>query len=162
MLLGALLGVGTAALNFVVEAAAHKKIAHTPGNRTQGESVGVQLQIADAALGLQTAQLHARSVTEFVIRHADAGSFPDGSPRPERKPRAATRCERSVLRSTRWSMFTDRVGFSMQAPCGAWPVTSPSGRGTPPSTRLWATNCSARPCSDEAGQEACATAQRGH
>jgi len=78
VLLGALLGVGTAALNFVVEAAAHKKIAHTPGNRTQGESVGVQLQIADAALGLQTAQLHARSVTEFVIRHADAGSFPDG------------------------------------------------------------------------------------
>ena len=75
-LIGPMLGVASAALKFVVESAAHKKIPHTVFD-TQSKSVGVQLQIADAALRLQTAQLHVRSVAETLTEHALDGSPPD-------------------------------------------------------------------------------------
>lgn len=71
-LIGPMLGVGSAALAFVVESATHKEIAHTVDGGTQSESVGVQLQIADAALRLQTAQLHTRSVAETATVHVDS------------------------------------------------------------------------------------------
>jgi 3-hydroxy-9,10-secoandrosta-1,3,5(10)-triene-9,17-dione monooxygenase len=75
-LIGPMLGVGCAALAFVVESATHKQIAHTAAGGTQGESVGVQLQIADAALRLQTAQLHTWSVAETATSHVDSPPDP--------------------------------------------------------------------------------------
>lgn len=67
--LGPLLGIGKAALDHVVDATAIKGVPMTIF-QTQRESVGVQLQIADAALKLQTARLHAQSVAATVMRHA--------------------------------------------------------------------------------------------
>jgi 3-hydroxy-9,10-secoandrosta-1,3,5(10)-triene-9,17-dione monooxygenase len=58
---GSLLGVGSAALRFVIDAAANKAISHTSLG-SQRESVAVQLRVADAAMRLQTANLHVRSV----------------------------------------------------------------------------------------------------
>ena len=75
-LIGPLLGVGRAGLAFVVESAAHKQIAHTAAGPGKGESVGVQLQIADAALRLQTAQLHTWSVAETAATHVDSPPDP--------------------------------------------------------------------------------------
>ncbi|MDV3128354.1 hypothetical protein M1247_25805 [Mycobacterium sp. 21AC1] len=67
--LGPLLGIGKAALAHVVDATAFKGVPMTVF-QTQRESVGVQLQVADAALKLQTARLHAQSVAVTVMRHA--------------------------------------------------------------------------------------------
>lgn len=75
-LIGPMLGVGAAALSFVVESAAAKTIAHIGPGGTQRDSVAVQTQIADAALRLQTARLHALSVAETVTAQVDAPPDP--------------------------------------------------------------------------------------
>lgn len=69
--LGPILGMGRAALTQVIEATAVKGIPMTVFD-TQRESVGVQLQVADAALKLQTARLHAHSVAATLMEHAIA------------------------------------------------------------------------------------------
>jgi 3-hydroxy-9,10-secoandrosta-1,3,5(10)-triene-9,17-dione monooxygenase len=74
---GPLLGVGRAALAHVVDAAAVKGVPMTVF-RTQRESVGVQLQVADAAVKLQTARLHAQSVAATVMGHAITAQPLDG------------------------------------------------------------------------------------
>ena len=56
--LGPLLGVGRAALGLAVDNAPQKAMHHTFFAR-QSDSVGVQVQIAQATLMLETAQLHA-------------------------------------------------------------------------------------------------------
>ena len=61
LLVGPLLGLGRAALKFVIDKAPTKAMQHTVFDR-QSESVGVQIQIAEAALGLRTAQLHAYDI----------------------------------------------------------------------------------------------------
>lgn len=69
-LIGPLLGIGQAALDLVVEAAAAKPLSFTVHGR-QADSVGFQLQVAEAALKLETARLHTyRAVTE--VDHAAA------------------------------------------------------------------------------------------
>ncbi|HET7665760.1 MAG TPA: acyl-CoA dehydrogenase family protein [Mycobacterium sp.] len=62
-LIGTLLGIGRAALTLVIEQAPLKSMHHTFFAR-QSDSVGVQLQVADAALKLQTAELHAYRVAD--------------------------------------------------------------------------------------------------
>ncbi|HEV7583838.1 MAG TPA: acyl-CoA dehydrogenase family protein [Mycobacterium sp.] len=57
-LLGPLLGVGRAALRFVVDNAQTKPLAGTTISR-QRESVGLQIRIAEAATRISTARLHA-------------------------------------------------------------------------------------------------------
>jgi 3-hydroxy-9,10-secoandrosta-1,3,5(10)-triene-9,17-dione monooxygenase len=56
-LVAPIIGIGRAALSFVVEHAASKPVAQTTYVR-QSDSVGVQIQIAEAAMKLKTAQLH--------------------------------------------------------------------------------------------------------
>ncbi|MBP2473087.1 alkylation response protein AidB-like acyl-CoA dehydrogenase [Crossiella equi] len=75
-LAGPQLGLGRAALRFVREAAATKRV---PGTRygTQAESVAVQVQLARAALLLDTAELHVRRATEEVDAVAARGEYPD-------------------------------------------------------------------------------------
>lgn len=67
--IGPLLGIGRAALAHVVETAPHKAIPYTVFG-SQSESVGVQLQVADAALRLRTATLHAHSAATTLTDHA--------------------------------------------------------------------------------------------
>ncbi|CAM5464942.1 acyl-CoA dehydrogenase family protein [Streptomyces aurantiogriseus] len=63
-LVGPLLGLGEAALDLVVKAAAAKPLSFTVHGR-QADSVGVQMQVAEAAIKLETARLHTyRAVTE--------------------------------------------------------------------------------------------------
>ncbi|OPX05005.1 acyl-CoA dehydrogenase family protein [Mycobacterium sp. AT1] len=62
-LFGPILGMGRAALTLVAEAATTKPLHYTFIER-QRDSVSVQLQVADAALKIQTASLHAYAMAE--------------------------------------------------------------------------------------------------
>ncbi|MEV7990464.1 acyl-CoA dehydrogenase family protein [Streptomyces sp. NPDC086077] len=66
-LVGPLLGLGKAALDTVVEAAGSKPLAFTVHGR-QADSVGVQTQIAQAALRWETARLLAYQAVDEVDR----------------------------------------------------------------------------------------------
>ena len=69
-LVGTLLGLGHAAL--VIDKAPSKSMHHTFFAR-QSDSVGVQVQVAEAALKLQTAQLHAYRVADDLGSAAGNG-----------------------------------------------------------------------------------------
>jgi len=65
LLLGAILGAGREALRLVVAKAPTKPMHHTFFAR-QSDSVGAQIQIAEAAMKLKTARLHAFDVAETL------------------------------------------------------------------------------------------------
>ncbi|MFJ8803058.1 acyl-CoA dehydrogenase family protein [Streptomyces sp. NPDC102487] len=69
---GPLLGLGKAALQLVVEAAPAKPLSFTVHAR-QADSVGVQVQVAEAALQLETARLHIYTAVDEVDRAAATG-----------------------------------------------------------------------------------------
>jgi 3-hydroxy-9,10-secoandrosta-1,3,5(10)-triene-9,17-dione monooxygenase len=69
-LIGTLLGVGRAALTLAIEHAPSKSMHHTIFAR-QSDSVGVQIQIAQAALKLKTAELHAYRIADDLDSVAD-------------------------------------------------------------------------------------------
>lgn len=73
-LVGPLLGLGKAALDTVRAAAAEKPLSFTVHGR-QADSVGVQIQMAEAALHLQTARLHAYDAVDRVDRESGAMDF---------------------------------------------------------------------------------------
>ena len=62
-LIGPLLGIGRAALAMTIDKAPSKAMHHTFFAR-QSDSVGVQLQVAEAALMLETARLHTYRVAD--------------------------------------------------------------------------------------------------
>jgi 3-hydroxy-9,10-secoandrosta-1,3,5(10)-triene-9,17-dione monooxygenase len=62
-LIGTLLGLGRAALALAIEHAPLKSMHHTSFAR-QSDSVGVQVQMAQAALKLKTAELHAYAIAD--------------------------------------------------------------------------------------------------
>jgi alkylation response protein AidB-like acyl-CoA dehydrogenase len=76
VLIGAQLGLGRAAFDYVVEKASSKAIAYSffP---TQAESTAVQLEIAKIAQLLDTAELHARRAAADIDSAAIAGDYPD-------------------------------------------------------------------------------------
>lgn len=76
VLAGPQLGLGRAALDYVVERAGKKPISYT-FYETQSASVGVQLQIAEAAQKIDTARLHAERAAADIDAHAAAGTYPD-------------------------------------------------------------------------------------
>jgi alkylation response protein AidB-like acyl-CoA dehydrogenase len=63
VLLAALLGAGQAALDLVIEKAPRKGMHHT-FFETQSESVGVQIQLGEAAMKLRTARLHTYEIVD--------------------------------------------------------------------------------------------------
>ena len=69
-LVGPLLGVGSAAAELVIETAPSKSMQLNT-YQYQSDSVGVQIQLAEAKLHLQTARLHAYEVADAL----DAGTF---------------------------------------------------------------------------------------
>ncbi|MCX5403903.1 acyl-CoA dehydrogenase family protein [Streptomyces sp. NBC_00335] len=75
MVAGPQLGLGRAALNHVIEGAGHKGIAFTNFAR-QSDSVGFQLQIAEAATALDSAELHAYRAADGLDHHASEVSYP--------------------------------------------------------------------------------------
>ncbi|GAB7068514.1 acyl-CoA dehydrogenase family protein [Mycobacterium hodleri] len=77
-----LLGLGRAALALATEKADAKPLHHTVYDR-QADSVGVQLQLARAALALQTARLHAEHVVDELDAAAVRGIRPDYAARAQ-------------------------------------------------------------------------------
>jgi alkylation response protein AidB-like acyl-CoA dehydrogenase len=76
ILVGPILGLGRAALEFVRQKAASRTIAYTFFEK-QSASVAFQLQIAEAALMIDTAHFHAYRAAEDVDEAAARGVYPD-------------------------------------------------------------------------------------
>lgn len=76
VLIGPQLGLGRAALEYVISKAAKKPISYTFFD-AQTESVGFQLQIAEAARLIDTAELHAYRAAADIDDAAARGEYPD-------------------------------------------------------------------------------------
>ncbi|MEU6709345.1 acyl-CoA dehydrogenase family protein [Streptomyces wuyuanensis] len=94
-LAGPLLGLGRAALDAVVEAAASKPLSFTVHVR-QADSVGIQMLVADAALKLETAELHIRHSVDEVDRAAAEGRPLDYDARAQVRARAGFAAQQVV------------------------------------------------------------------
>ncbi len=76
VLVGPQLGMGRAALDIVTSKAAKKPISYT-FYESQADSVGFQLQIAEAAMLIDTATLHAYRAADDIDQAAARGVYPD-------------------------------------------------------------------------------------
>jgi alkylation response protein AidB-like acyl-CoA dehydrogenase len=76
ILVGPILGLGRAALDFVRQKAASRTIAYTFFER-QNASVAFQLQIAEAALTIDTAHFHAYRAADDIDAAATRSVYPD-------------------------------------------------------------------------------------
>jgi alkylation response protein AidB-like acyl-CoA dehydrogenase len=76
ILVGPILGLGRAALEFVRTKASSRTIAYTFFEK-QTASVAFQLQLADAALMIDTAHFHAYRAADDVDQAAARGVYPD-------------------------------------------------------------------------------------
>ena len=76
VLVGPQLGMGRAALDFVIGKAPKKSIAYT-SYTSQKESTAFQLQIAEAARLIDTAHLHAYRAAADIDEAAARGEYPD-------------------------------------------------------------------------------------
>jgi alkylation response protein AidB-like acyl-CoA dehydrogenase len=75
VLVGPQLGMGQAALDYVISKAAKKPVSYTFFT-AQAESAGFQLQIAEAARLLDTARLHAYRAADDIDDAAARGEYP--------------------------------------------------------------------------------------
>jgi 3-hydroxy-9,10-secoandrosta-1,3,5(10)-triene-9,17-dione monooxygenase len=87
-LLGPLLGLGRAALTWTTEKAATKPLTHTIHAR-QADSVGTQIQVAEAALKIETARLHTYRAADEVDDAALRGEKLDYAARARIRAQAA-------------------------------------------------------------------------
>ncbi|MGB7102688.1 MAG: acyl-CoA dehydrogenase family protein, partial [Xanthobacteraceae bacterium] len=76
ILVGPILGLGRAALEFVRQKASSRTIAYTFFEK-QSASVAFQLQLADVALMIDTAHFHAYRAADDVDDAAARGVYPD-------------------------------------------------------------------------------------
>jgi len=76
VLVGPQLGLGQAALDYVISKAAKKPVSYTFFT-AQAESAGFQLQVAEAARLIDTARLHAFRAADDIDRAAGRGEYPD-------------------------------------------------------------------------------------
>ena len=76
ILAGSQLGVARAALEYAMSKATARGITHT-NFRTQAESAGFHILLADAAMKIETAYLHTMRAADDLDRHATAGTYPD-------------------------------------------------------------------------------------
>lgn len=76
ILAGSQLGIARAALDYVIAKSPTRGITHTTFPR-QSESAGFQMLVAEAAMKIDTAFLHARRAADDLDAHAQAGTHPD-------------------------------------------------------------------------------------
>ncbi|OZC87693.1 oxidoreductase [Rhodococcus sp. 05-340-1] len=76
VLVGPQLGMGRAALEIVRTKATEKSLAYTTFDR-QADSVGFQMLVAEAAIKIDTAHLHAYRAADDVEEWAEHGEYPD-------------------------------------------------------------------------------------
>ena len=94
-LVGPLLGLGRAALDYVRDAAGTKRIAGTVFNR-QADSATLQMQLAGAALRIDTAHMHARRAADDLDDHAARDEQPTFQVRARVKADASRAAEQIV------------------------------------------------------------------
>jgi 3-hydroxy-9,10-secoandrosta-1,3,5(10)-triene-9,17-dione monooxygenase len=87
-LVGPVVGIGRAALEHVRTAAEQKGIVATKFER-QADSPGFQIKLAEAALRLDSAQLHAFRAADDIDRHAELQALPDYNTRARVRADAA-------------------------------------------------------------------------
>jgi alkylation response protein AidB-like acyl-CoA dehydrogenase len=87
ILMGTLLGLGRAALDYTIEKAPTKSMHHTFFAR-QSDSVAVQVQTAEAALKLQTARLHTHRIADDLDAAAIDGGTLDYADRAQIRAQA--------------------------------------------------------------------------
>jgi alkylation response protein AidB-like acyl-CoA dehydrogenase len=76
ILAGSQLGAASAALEYVISRSKTRGITHTTFQR-QADSSGFQMLVAEAAMTIDTAYLHALRAADDLDRAADAGRHPD-------------------------------------------------------------------------------------
>ena len=76
ILVGSQLGMATSALDYVIEKASVRPVTHTNYTK-QRESTGFQILLAEAAMKIETARLHAYRAADDLDRCAAAGRHPD-------------------------------------------------------------------------------------
>ena len=76
ILVGSQLGVARAALDHVLAKAATRGVTHTNFAK-QSESAGFQIQVAEAAMKIDTAHLHAFRAADDLDRAAEGGRHPE-------------------------------------------------------------------------------------
>jgi len=76
ILIGSQLGVAKAALDHVIANASRRGVTHTNFER-QTESTGFQIQVAEAAMKIESAYLHAFRASDDLDRDARSGQHPD-------------------------------------------------------------------------------------
>jgi alkylation response protein AidB-like acyl-CoA dehydrogenase len=76
ILIGSQLGIARAALDFVTAKAATRGVTHTNYTK-QTESAGFQIQLAEAAMKVDTAWLHAFRAADDLDQAARSGRYPD-------------------------------------------------------------------------------------
>ena len=90
VLVGPQLGLGRAALQYVIEKAPQRSIAYTSFQK-QTDSVAFQLQIAEAAVKIDTAYLLAYRAADDIDEAAASGVYPDPVRRADYTRRARIR-----------------------------------------------------------------------
>jgi 3-hydroxy-9,10-secoandrosta-1,3,5(10)-triene-9,17-dione monooxygenase len=76
ILIGSQLGVAKAALDHVIANASRRGVTHTNFEK-QTESTGFQIQVAEAAMKIESAYLHALRAADDLDRDARSGQHPD-------------------------------------------------------------------------------------
>src|SRR5688572_4455660 len=76
ILIGSQLGVAKAALDFVIASSSKRGVTHTNFGK-QLDSTGFQIQVAEAAMKIESAYLHALRAADDLDRSARAGEHPD-------------------------------------------------------------------------------------
>jgi 3-hydroxy-9,10-secoandrosta-1,3,5(10)-triene-9,17-dione monooxygenase len=98
ILVPAQMGLARAALEYVTEAAAQRGITHT-GFTRQRDSAGFQIRLAEAAITIDGAHLHAFRAADDIDRAAAAGEYPDKTARARMRldtARAARHCREAL------------------------------------------------------------------
>lgn len=98
VLVGPQLGLARAALERVTAKASQRGISHT-GFQVQRESAGFQIRLAEAAITIDGAHLHAFRAADDVDRAAAAGTYPDRTARARMRldaARAARQCREAM------------------------------------------------------------------
>ncbi len=76
ILVGSQLGMARAALDYVIAKASMRSVTHTNYGRER-ESTGFQILVAEAAMKIETARLHAYRAADDLDAYAAAGRHPD-------------------------------------------------------------------------------------
>jgi 3-hydroxy-9,10-secoandrosta-1,3,5(10)-triene-9,17-dione monooxygenase len=76
ILIGSQLGIARAALDLVTAKASTRGVTHTD-YRKQTESIGFQIQLAEAAMKIETGWLHAFRAADDIDTAARSGTYPD-------------------------------------------------------------------------------------